>query len=69
MDLPVRWFVVVLSARLRGECETENFNKVTRKQDSHSHIQSDGASEAVTYFNKGEDFCCTSSSIPGFVVV
>lgn len=33
MDLPVRWFVVVLSGRLRGECESENFNKVTRKQD------------------------------------
>lgn len=62
VDLPVRWFVVVLPARLRAECEREKFNKVTRKQDSQSNDQSDGASAAVTFFDGGEDFCCTSST-------
>lgn len=65
MDLPVRWFVVVLSARLRRECESEKFNKVTRKQDSYSDIQANGDSAAVAFFDGGEDSFYASLSSSG----
>jgi len=58
VDLPVKWFVVALSGRLRGKCESEKFKKVTRKQDS----QSDGALAAVTLFDGEEDVCYQSLS-------
>lgn len=67
MDLPVRWFVVVPSARLRGECESEKFNKITGKQSSQRNVQSDGASAAVTLFDGGKDFCCKSLSVSGLL--
>lgn len=62
MDLPVRWFVVVLPARLRRECSSEKFNKVPQKQHGQSDFQFDGVSAVVTFFDGGEEFCYTSLS-------